>query len=213
MPQPTSSVPASQGAIFTTFLRIGLLGFGGGPAMIPLIHAEVVKRRQWMEDDAFADVLAIANTLPGPIATKMPGYIGYRIGGVTGCLNAVLAIVLPMVIALIALLGLFSRYRHVGWIQGMGQGVLPVVMVMMAQLTWDFFNKSRRGIGVWISLAMIAVAAGLILALGVHPGWVILALLVAAWLLPIRRRPPPSEAAPASSSAAERPASSRETPR
>ena len=204
-----SSSLTTQRHLFVAFLRIGLLGFGGGPSMIPLVRAEAVTRYQWMNDEEFGDVLAIGNTLPGPIATKMPGYIGYRIGGVTGCLNAVLAIVLPMVIALIALLGLFSRYRHVDWIQGMGQGVLPVVMVMMAQLTWDFFNKSRRGIGVWVSLAMIAVAAGLILVLGVHPGWVILALLVAAWLLPVRRRTPPSGSSPPT----ERPASSRETPR
>lgn len=85
--------------------------------MIPLVHQEVVKHHGWMKDEEFADVLAIANTLPGPIATKMPGYIGYRVGGALGCVNAVLAVILPMIVVMILLLGLFSRYRDVAWIK------------------------------------------------------------------------------------------------
>ncbi|MDI5935898.1 chromate transporter [Halomonas kalidii] len=172
-----------QRKIFFSFLRIGLLGFGGGPSMIPLVHQEVVKRHGWLEDEEFADILAIANTLPGPIATKMPGYIGYRIGGPTGCVTAVLAVILPMIVTMILLLGLFSRYRDVGWIHGMSQGVVPVVMVMMAQLAWDFLNKSRLALGWSISLVMASAAGGLIYWAGLHPGWVIGALLAAALLL------------------------------
>lgn len=176
-----------QRKIFFSFLRIGLLGFGGGPSMIPLVHQEVVKRHAWLEDEEFADILAIANTLPGPIATKMPGYIGYRIGGTLGCITAVLAVILPMIVAMILLLGLFSRHRDVGWIHGMGQGVVPVVMVMMAQLAWDFLNKSRLALGWSVSLGMALVAAGLIYWAEIHPGLVIAALLAAALLPPVAK--------------------------
>lgn len=153
--------------------------------MIPLVHHEVVKRHAWMSDEEFADVLAIANTLPGPIATKMPGYIGFRVGGALGCLNAVLAVILPMILAMILLLGLFSRYRDIAWIHGMSLGMVPVVMVMMAQLAWDFLNKSRLALGWGISLLMASVAGGLIYGLGVHPGLVIGALLAAALFSPL----------------------------
>lgn len=176
------------GALFWTFTRIGLLGFGGGPAMIPLVQQEVVKRHAWLNDEEFADVLAIGNTLPGPIATKMPGYIGYRVAGATGCAIAVTAVILPMVVAMIALLALFSSYRHVAWIHGMGQAVVPVVMVMMGQLTLDFWNKSRLALGWAVSLAMAVVAGALIYLLGVHPGWVIGGILAAALLRPTSRR-------------------------
>ncbi|MFC3282007.1 chromate transporter [Litchfieldella rifensis] len=172
--------------LFWAFLRIGLLGFGGGPSMIPLIQQEVVKRHGWMDEDAFGDVLAIANTLPGPIATKMPGFIGYRVAGVSGCVIAVVAVIVPMIVAMIAMLGVFSRYRDIAWIQGMSQGVIPVVMVMMIQLTMDFWNKSRLSLGWWVSLAMATVAGGVIYWLGVHPGWVIGGLLVTALLTPPR---------------------------
>ncbi|WP_129138922.1 chromate transporter [Modicisalibacter coralii] len=180
---------ASQRQLFLAFLRVGLFGFGGGPSMIPLVHQEVVKRHAWLDDDAFADVLAIGNTLPGPIATKMAGYIGYRVGGALGAVNAVIAVIAPVVVAMIALLGLYARHGDQRWVQGMGQGVVPVVMVMMAKLTLDFFNKARAGLGWLLTVIMGAVAGGLIYGLGVHPGLVIGALLVAALLRPERHAP------------------------
>jgi chromate transporter len=176
-----------RGPLFWAFVRIGLLGFGGGPAMIPLVQQEVVKRHGWLDDEEFADVLAIGNTLPGPIATKLPGYIGYRVAGLAGCVIAVLAVILPMILAMVALLGLFTRYQDQAWIRGMGQAVVPVVMIMMAQLTLDFWNKSRLALGWPASLAMAGVAGVLIYALGLHPGWVIAALLAAALLRPTGR--------------------------
>lgn len=180
----TAAKRAHLSALFWAFTRIGLLGFGGGPAMIPLIQQEVVKRHAWLDDDEFADILAIGNTLPGPIATKMPGYIGYRVAGIAGCATAVIAVILPMIVAMVALLGLFTRYKDVAWIRGMGQAVVPVVMVMMAQLTLDFWNKSRLALGWIVSLIMASVAGVLIYVLGIHPGWVIGALLAAALLRP-----------------------------
>ncbi|MFG6137906.1 chromate transporter [Halomonas sp. B23F22_10] len=178
-----------QGSLFAAFFRIGIFGFGGGPSMIPLVHQEVVKRHDWMDDDAFADVLAIGNTLPGPIATKMAGYIGYRVGGTFGAINAVVATTIPVIVAMIALLGLYGRYGDQRWVQGMGMGVVPVVMVMMAQLTFDFLQKSRAGLGVIATLILGGVAGGLIYGLGVHPGLVIGALLIAALLRPEKPRP------------------------
>lgn len=170
------------------FFRIGIFGFGGGPSMIPLVHQEVVKRYAWMDDEAFADVLAIGNTLPGPIATKMAGYIGYRVGGAFGAINAVVAVTVPLVIAMIGLLGIYALFGDQRWVHGMGLGVVPVVMVMMAQLTWDFFAKSRAGMGLIATLAMGVVAGVLILVLGVHPGLVIGGILIAALLRPDPQR-------------------------
>lgn len=184
--QDSSMKWQEQRNLLVSFLRTGLLGFGGGPSMIPLIHDEVVKRRSWMSDEEFSDVLAIANTLPGPIATKLPGYVGYRVAGVAGCLVSVLAITIPMIIAMVLLLGVFSMYRDIAWIQGMAMGVIPVVMVMMAQLTWDFFQKSYGSLG-WIpSLLLIAISAVLIYGLSIHPAFLILALLCAAVAVPSR---------------------------
>ncbi len=167
----------TQWHIFMAFFRIGIFGFGGGPSMIPLFHKEVVERYQWMNDDDFSDVLAIGNTLPGPIATKMAGYIGYKVGGITGCINAVIANIVPSIFAMILMLTVLSKYKDQPWVQGMGRGVVPVVFVMMAVLSWDFLKKSQSTLGWLWSLTIGALSFIAISLLDIHPAFVIISLL------------------------------------
>ena len=169
--------------LFLAFFRVGMLGYGGGPSSIPLVHKEVVDKYKWMNDDDFADVLALGNTLPGPIATKMAGYIGYRVGGILGLINATLSTILPTIILMIVLLTTISSIKDYPWVQGMTAAVVPVVGVMLATLTWDFFKKSQTSMG-WIkSLAFIGGSFLLMEILGIHPALLIIVLLIAAVLI------------------------------
>ncbi|WP_240733084.1 chromate transporter [Jeotgalibacillus sp. S-D1] len=164
--------------IFAAFFRIGLLGFGGGPSAIPLFHIEAVKKYKWMTDDEFGDTLALANTMPGPIATKMAGYIGYRINGVIGCLVALFASVMPTVLMMILLLGILQKYKGVEWVNSMSQAVVPVVGVMLAVLTWDFLKKSGQSLG-WLRAIILTVLAVILMeVLSIHPAFLIVALLI-----------------------------------
>lgn len=95
-----------------------------------------------------------------------------------------IAITIPMVIAMILLLSAFSMYRDIAWIRGMAAGVIPVVIVMMGQLTYDFFKKSYGSLG-WVStLIMVAISAVLIAGMSIHPAILILTLLVVALATP-----------------------------
>jgi len=170
--------------IFTAFLRIGMLGFGGGPTMIPLIHNEVVERYKWMDNDEFTNVLAIGNTLPGPIATKMAGYIGYKVFGYTGMLCATLAITIPIVLVLICGLSLLNEYRDKSWVVGMSQGIIPVVAWMLSKLTWDFFAKGYKAIGLTLAISMSIISFLLINIAGLHPAIIIGAILAFTLLKP-----------------------------
>src|SRR5947199_9501529 len=85
-------------------VRTGILGFGGGPSVIPLIRHEAVTRFHWVEDDEFGETLAIANALPGPIAPKIAAYLGYKVKGTLGAIVSVLAHILPTCIAMVFLL-------------------------------------------------------------------------------------------------------------
>ena len=177
----------TQKEIFIAFFRSGILGFGGGPSAIPLVHKEVVVTFELMTDEEFTDVLAIGNTLPGPIATKMAGYIGYRVGGVLGLLNALIATVLPTAIALILLLTVLREYKDLAFIQGMTNGVVPIVGVMMAVLTWEFLKKGKTSLG-WQNGAIILFSSMIaIWLLHVHPGIVIATILVIAFVLPVKK--------------------------
>ncbi|MEH7387420.1 chromate transporter [Bacillus sp. JJ1521] len=166
--------------IFIAFFRSSILGYGGGPSAIPLVHKEVVEKYKWMNDDEFSDVLALANTLPGPINTKMSGYIGYRVGGIIGMLNAVLASIVPTILLMIILLTFLSSLKDQPWVHGMTRAVIPVVCVMMATLTWDFLKKSKDSLGWKGSVGIIVVSFLLMEFLGVHPGIIIVVLLIAA---------------------------------
>lgn len=164
--------------LFLAFLRVGLLGYGGGPAAIPLVQKEVVENYKWMTDDEFSDMLAMGNTLPGPIATKLAGYVGYRVSGIAGMMNALVASVLPTVILMIALLTTLSSFRDLDWVQGMTRGVIPVVAVLLGVLTWSFIDKSNKDLG-WLKVTwLIIVSALLIQTLGLHPAVIIAALIV-----------------------------------
>jgi chromate transporter len=166
--------------LFIAFFKVGMLGYGGGPSSIPLVHKEVVEKYKWMNDDEFADVLALGNTLPGPIATKMAGYIGYRVAGILGMLTAVLATIVPTIVLMIVLLTFLSSFKDLPWVMGMTKAVVPVVGVMLLTLTWDFYKKSKDTLG-FLNSGLIVVASVILLEiLHVHPAIIIVALLVFA---------------------------------
>ncbi|MBR2019393.1 MAG: chromate transporter [Clostridia bacterium] len=81
--------------LFWIMLKIGLFTFGGGYAMIALIEAELVSKRNWIEKNEFLDIIAIAESTPGPIAINAATYVGYRKLGILGALTATVAICIP----------------------------------------------------------------------------------------------------------------------
>lgn len=167
-----------QMKIFLAFFKVGMLGYGGGPASIPLVHKEVVDTYKWMTDEEFQDSLAIANVLPGPIITKVAGYIGFVKKGWLGMVNAVFAITLPTIILMVVLLKLFAEFKDLAWVQGMSNGVIPVVGVMLLILTYEFLEKAKAKT-TWKFIILFTLVAFLLLAvLDVHPAIVILVIVV-----------------------------------
>ncbi|MBS4208352.1 chromate transporter [Bacillus sp. FJAT-50079] len=176
-----------QTDIFIAFFRSGILGFGGGPSAIPLVHREVVTTFKWMNDEEFSDVLALANTLPGPINTKMAGYIGWRVGGFFGMINALIATAVPTVILMIIFLTLLTSHKDKPWVAGMSKAVIPVAGVLMGILTWDFIKKSRASFG-WIPVLFIIILSVVLMQFfNIHPAILILALLGMAFF-PLRKK-------------------------
>jgi chromate transporter len=167
-----------QRDLFIAFFRSGMLGYGGGPSTIPLVHKEVVERFGWMNDQEFADVLALGNALPGPIATKMAGYIGYKVGGWVGLINGLIATVLPTVLLMIGLIGLLSSFRESRVVAGMTAAVAPVVGVMLFVLTMQFLKQSKKGIGLAVTVVLSIVSLAAYQFLGIHPAIVIGFLIV-----------------------------------
>lgn len=167
--------------IFLAFFRVGILGYGGGPSSIPLVHKEVVEKYKWMNTDEFGDILALGNALPGPIATKMAGYIGFRVGGYVGMINALVATIIPTVVMMIVLLTALNSYKDQPWVNGMAAAVVPVVAVMLATLTWDFVKKSTQSTLGWgWTLIFVVISLIMLELLSIHPAIIIFVLLLTA---------------------------------
>ncbi|WP_071394196.1 chromate transporter [Bacillus tuaregi] len=164
--------------LFLAFLIPGLVGYGGGPASIPLIEHEIVDRFGWMTTSQFSEVLAIGNSLPGPIATKMAGYIGYEVGGILGSLVALFAIVAPSLILMVLLLSIIYRYKDSLKVKRLSKVVLPAVAILMGTLTFDFFHESTMSNGLWETLIIAIITLLLLEKWKVHPAFVILGGLV-----------------------------------
>ncbi len=160
--------------ILWTFSKIGLLGFGGGPAFIPLIQEEVVEVNGWLTTEEFVDTLAMGNTLPGPIATKMAAYTGWKIAGTPGAILAVTGTVGPSMILMIMLVTFAYGLKDAPRMQGLLRGIRPAVVALLAWTAWDIAPKTIKS----VPQAVVAVVTFLaIILFNIHPA---LAIILAA---------------------------------
>lgn len=126
--------------LFLSYLKIGFFGFGGGYAMLSLIQNEVVVQHGWMTGSEFADIVAVSQITPGPIAINSATYVGYTVGlqagsvwmGVLGALVATFAVCLPAMTLMLLITKYFLRLRHNTLIEGAMVGMRPAVIGMIA---------------------------------------------------------------------------------
>lgn len=163
--------------IFLAFFIPGIVGYGGGPASIPLVENEVVDRYGWLTTSEFSEVLAIGNALPGPIATKMAGYIGFQQGGILGAVVGIFATVAPSLILMILLLGLLYKFKDSPKVKRMTNYVRPTIALLLGIMTFSFFSTAYIDAGVMQTIILIVVSFILLEKLKVHPAYVIVAAL------------------------------------
>lgn len=167
--------------LFLAFFRASNFSFGGGSASIPLIRSEVVDRYQWLENSEFSDYLAICNSLPAPILTKMAGLIGYRIKGWLGALAAIIGAVLPTTLVVVLFGGLISKYAGLPVLEAMLKGVRPVVAVLLIQTALQMGKDAFRGKLTWF-FGIVALAI-MVLLPSVHPAFLVVFSMLAGYIL------------------------------
>lgn len=118
--------------LFVSYLKIGFFGFGGGYAMLSLIHSEVVVANGWLTNSEFSDIVAISQMTPGPIAINSATYIGYEVAGIWGSVVATVAVCLPALTIMMLITRFFLRLRDNRYVQGVVMGMRPVVVGMIA---------------------------------------------------------------------------------
>lgn len=164
--------------IFLAFFIPGILGYGGGPSSIPLVENEVVGRYGWLTVSEFSEMLALANALPGPIATKMAGYIGYQQGGILGVVVAEFATVAPSLILMITLLGILYKFKDSPKVKRLTNYIRPTIAVLLGLIAYRFFAESYEGIGLWQTVFLIITSYILLEKAKVHPAYMIVGALI-----------------------------------
>lgn len=147
--------------IFLTFFKIGLFTFGGGYAMIAVIEREIVEKKKWIEHDEYIDVVAIAESTPGPIAINSATYIGYKVGGFIGALFATLGVVLPS-FAIIVLISIFyEQFIKIALVKHAFHGIQACVAYLILSAGLKMFKKLKKTVlnVVLFSLTLLGLIA------------------------------------------------------
>ncbi|HTN68681.1 MAG TPA: chromate transporter [Dysgonamonadaceae bacterium] len=160
--------------IFLVFFKIGAFTFGGGYAMLPLIQNEVVDKKKWLDNKEFIDMLAIAQSMPGPIALNTAIFVGNKRKGVKGSVFSSLGIILPSFIIILLLVIVFTQFRENPTVESIFKGIRPAVVALIfapllkmgkdADITWQ---------NIWVTI-VVALIVGL---LNVSPILIIVAAI------------------------------------
>ncbi|MEK3659779.1 chromate transporter [Paenibacillus sp. FSL F4-0236] len=168
--------------LFFIFIKIGLLSFGGGYAIIPMIQHEAMAGG-WLFEREFQEVVSIAGMSPGPVATNSATLIGYRVAGIEGAIVSTLGMVLPSLIIIIVISIFFYRVRDSQWIKTLFYGLRPVITGLIAYAAIRFgLNSMEHAFISWQTIGtLIIVFAALygLMKYKLHP----LTIIVASGIL------------------------------
>ena len=161
--------------LFLVFFKIGAFTFGGGYAMVPLIRNEVVKKKNWLDDEEFMDMLAIAQSMPGPMALNTALFVGNKKLGFKGSLFSGLGVILPSFVVILLIAMIFVQFKDNPVVERIFKGIRPAVVALIAapllmlgksaKITW------KNG---WIPVSV----ALLVWLLGVSPIYIVLGAIV-----------------------------------
>ena len=128
------------------FLRLGTTAFGGPAAHIAMMRDEVVRRRAWLTDAEFLDLLGATHLIPGPNSTEMAIHIGYRRHGWRGLLVAGLCFIVPACLMVSALAWVYTRYGRTPQAEWLLYGISPVIIAIIADAVWRLGKTAVKGI-------------------------------------------------------------------
>lgn len=155
-----------------------ILGYGGGPATLPLLQKEVVNNYGWYTQTEFSEIVAIGNGLPGPIATKLAAYIGYSEAGVLGALVSLLGAVGPTLILMIVLMSILMRFKETEQVKRLTSIIRPTIGLLLAMMTYTFIKSAYIEMGI-IHIIVLVICGYLFLEIKkVNPAYVVCGALI-----------------------------------
>lgn len=128
--------------LFLTFAKVGVMTFGGGYAMLPILQREVVENKGWASDEELMDYFAIGQCTPGVIAVNTATFIGKKQKGILGGIAATLGVVFPSLIIIVLLAGVIEAFSHITWVQHAFGGIRVCVCVLIVNAVVKLGKKA-----------------------------------------------------------------------
>ena len=147
----------SDKELFFTFFKIGAFTFGGGYAMIPLIRREIVEERKWLDDRQMLDIVAIAESTPGPLAVNAATFVGSRTNGVSGAFAATSGVVLPSFILIALISRLLMQVENVKVVQYAFMGIRAGVLVLKDWFSYILMAGAFLSVLIWKANTVIVL--------------------------------------------------------
>lgn len=146
--------------IFGTFFKIGAFTFGGGYAMIPLIQREVVEKRKWITDGDILEIVAIAESTPGPIAINAATFVGYRTAGFAGASMATLGVVIPSFVIIYVIAAVLREFQNIRAVACAFFGIRAGVLALIVKACISMFNQNPKELKTYgiVLFAFVSVA-------------------------------------------------------
>lgn len=146
--------------LFLTFAKVGVMTFGGGYAMLPILQREVVENKGWATDEELTDYFAIGQCTPGVIAVNTATFIGQKCRGILGGIVATLGVVFPSLVIIAALAGVITTFSHLAWVQHAFAGIRVCVCVLIFNAVlkpWKGAVKDVWGLVIFLVILALSV--------------------------------------------------------
>ena len=147
-------------SLFLTFAKVGVMTFGGGYAMLPILQREVVENKGWATDEELTDYFAIGQCTPGVIAVNTATFIGQKHRGIIGGIVATLGVVFPSLIIIAALAGVIDAFSHLAWVQHAFAGIRVCVCVLIFNAVvklWKGAIKDKTALVLFVVIFLLSV--------------------------------------------------------
>ena len=161
--------------LFLIFFKIGAFTFGGGYAMIPLIRNEVVNKKGWLEEDEFMDMLAIAQSMPGPISLNTALFVGNKRLGFKGGLFSGAGIILPSFVVILLIAMVFTQFKENPVMERVFKGIRPAVVALIVA---PLLSLGKSAGVRWKNLWIPVVVALAVWQLSISPIYIVLAAIL-----------------------------------
>ena len=150
--------------LFLTFAKVGVMTFGGGYAMLPILQREVVENKGWATDEELTDYFAIGQCTPGVIAVNTATFIGQKQRGIAGGIVATLGVVFPSLVIISALAGVIAAFSHLTWVAIAFAGVRVCVCVLIFNAVLKLMKSSMKdtwGIAIFAVIFVLSILTNL----------------------------------------------------